>query len=87
MRLLAILTNICLSIFIIYSVVDYRGSWDTDDLLIIFFLAFTAIVNLGFIFGATDKESLVGLWVETKKKKLRDELDNPASASSDDKDS
>lgn len=67
--------------------IDSGGSWDTTDLLLLLLLTLTPIVNLVFIFGATDKESLVGLWVETKKKKLRDELDNPASASSDDKDS
>ena len=87
MRLLAILVNISLLIITIYSVIQYGGSFKTQDLLMIFFMTLTPIVNLVFIFGATDKESLVGLWVETKKKKLRDELDNPASASSDDKDS
>ena len=87
MRLLAILVNIGLLIITIYAVILHRGSYDSQLLLMVFLLTLTPIVNLVFIFGATDKESLVGLWIETKKKKLRDELDNPASASSDDKDS
>jgi|TARA_E500000331_G_scaffold82884_1_gene78639 hypothetical protein len=84
-RLLAILLNICLLIFIGFSIANTRGVPGTQELLFKIFNSLTPIVNLVFIF--TNKESLLGLWIETKKKKLRDELDNPAPASSDDKDS
>ena len=46
-----------------------------DEYLIIAGISLLAVLNIVYIHSDANEESLLNLWIKTKKKKLKDELD------------
>jgi len=77
LRKLLIFLNLCWLAFFIYVIVnEIRGKTDSSTAGWIFIIiALTYILlTLTYFFRTRSEDSLIGLWIESKKKKLRKEM-------------
>ena len=75
-RISLIFFTLCVLAFVGFQLEDHGLPRNDEDRILVLLLLIQPILTLTYIFFGSSKESLFELWIESKKKKLRKEMDN-----------
>ena len=73
MNYLLIILNLFPPAFLFYQILDH-GVSDNEDMLLVLLFILIPIMNIAYIVGTISDESLLGLWLQVRKKKLKKQL-------------